>query len=75
MARPLRIQFPNAAYHITCRGIRKDRIFFADRDRLEFLNKLNEMAAKFGFILFAYCLMPNHYHAFLQTTSPKACMI
>lgn len=67
MARPLRIQFPNAVYHITCRGIRKDRIFFADRDRLKFLSVLNETAVKYGFVLHAFCLMPNHYHAFLRT--------
>jgi putative transposase len=67
MARPLRIQFPNAAYHVTCRGIRKDTIFFADRDRFEFIHKMNESCEKYSFILNAFCLMPNHYHLFLQT--------
>ncbi|MDD8026572.1 MAG: transposase [Acidobacteriota bacterium] len=67
MARPLRIQYQGAAYHITCRGIRRDAIFFADRDRLAFIRKMNETAARFSFVLFGYCLMPNHYHLFLQT--------
>ncbi len=67
MARPLRIQYHGASYHITCRGIRKDPIFFADRDRREFIDKMNEMAVKYAFILYAYCLMPNHYHLFLKT--------
>ncbi|MCX6559797.1 MAG: transposase [Candidatus Aminicenantes bacterium] len=67
MARPLRIQFRNAAYHVTCRGIRKDAIFFADHDRFEFVRKMNETFEKYSFILNAFCLMPNHYHLFLQT--------
>lgn len=67
MSRPLRIQYRGASYHITCRGIRKDPIYFADRDRLEFIEKMNETAAKYSLIIYAYCLMPNHYHLFLQT--------
>lgn len=67
MSRPLRIQYRGASYHITCRGIRKDPIFFEDRDRLKFIETINDTAAKFSFIIHAYCLMPNHYHLFLQT--------
>jgi REP element-mobilizing transposase RayT len=67
MSRPLRIQYRGASYHITCRGIRKDPIYFDDRDRLKFIEKINETAAKYSFIVYAYCLMPNHYHLFLQT--------
>ncbi len=72
MSRPLRIQYDGASYHITCRGIRKDPIFFADRDRLEFIDKMNATAEKYALVLYAFCLMPNHYHLFLQT--PKAAL-
>lgn len=71
MSRPLRLQLANAAYHVTCRGIRKDAIFFNDRDRLEFIHKMNEAFAKYSFVLMAYCLMPSHYHLFLQTPLPN----
>jgi hypothetical protein len=37
MARPLRLEFEGAVYHITSRGNALDAVFFADRDREEFL--------------------------------------
>jgi putative transposase len=42
MARPLRLSFENAFYHITARGIRKDKIFYSDKDKEVFINKMNE---------------------------------
>ncbi len=67
MSRPLRIQFPNASYHITSRGIRRDPIFFDDDDRRKLIEKMIETFEKYLFIVHAFCLMPNHYHVFLQT--------
>jgi REP element-mobilizing transposase RayT len=37
MARPLRIQFDEALYHITARGNRRERIFESDADRVRLL--------------------------------------
>ncbi len=71
MARPLRIAFPDATYHITARGNRRESIFFKDRDRFVFLSKLNETIEKFSLVCYAYCLMPNHYHLFLRTPKPN----
>jgi len=42
MARPLRLSFENAVYHITVRGNRRENIFYSDRDRNVFLDKINE---------------------------------
>lgn len=67
MARPLRLSFPDAAYHIIARGNRKEPIFHDDSDRKCFLDKLNETCVKYGISCFAYCLMDNHYHLFLRT--------
>jgi len=67
MARPLRLSFPNAAYHIIARGNRKEPIFLDDHDKKCFLDKLNEMCKKYSISCFAYCLMDNHYHLFLRT--------
>ena len=42
MVRPLRLSFKNAFYHITARGNRREKIFYSDRDKEIFLNKLDE---------------------------------
>ncbi|HOT05532.1 MAG TPA: transposase, partial [Atribacter sp.] len=67
MARPVRIEFPGALYHITARGNKKENIFNHDRDRMVFLKILNETIIRYQFICYAYCLMPNHYHLLIET--------
>jgi len=67
MARPLRIQFEGAVYHVTSRGNAGSSIFLSDDDRLLFLRTLGEAVERFGWICHAYCLMPNHYHLLLET--------
>ena len=67
MARPLRLAFENAVYHITVRGNRREDIFYTDKDRSVFLEKMNETFNKYSFICYAYCLMDNHYHLFVKT--------
>jgi len=42
MARPLRLSYENAVYHITARGNRKESIYYSDNDRRVFLDKLGE---------------------------------
>jgi putative transposase len=71
MARPLRLSFENAVYHITARGNRRENIFYNDEDRKIFLEKINETCLKYSFVCFAYCLMDNHYHLFLKTPLPN----
>ena len=70
MARPLRLAFENACYHITSRGNRKKRIFYTDKDRSAFLEKLNKTFNKHSAVCYAYCLMDNHYHLLIKT--PRA---
>ena len=67
MARPLRLAFEDATYHITARGNRRENIFYSDKDKSVFLKKMNETFEKYSFICYAYCLMDNHYHLFLKT--------
>jgi REP element-mobilizing transposase RayT len=59
MARPLRLEFPGAVYHLTRRGNARQKIFFTDRDRELFLNTLSHVISRFGWICHAYCLMAN----------------
>ncbi len=67
MARPLRIEYPGALYHVTSRGDRREPIFEDDKDRLMFLDVLAEVVARFNWLCHAYCLMTNHYHLVVET--------
>jgi putative transposase len=67
MARPLRIEFPGAVYHITSRGNEKRPIFLDDKDREGFLNLLQHVNKRYYWICHAYCLMDNHYHLIIET--------
>jgi REP-associated tyrosine transposase len=67
LARPLRIQYPGAFYHITSRGNERKAIFGTDQDRKRFLSYLQSAHERYGAILHVYCLMSNHYHLLLET--------
>jgi REP-associated tyrosine transposase len=69
MARPLRLQYPGALLHVISRGDAKQCIFVDDRDRAFFLDLLGECVTRFDWILYAYALMPNHFHLLVQLTS------
>lgn len=71
MARPLRIEFPGALYHVTARGNARQDIYLAERDRLDFLRMLGDVIDRKRWICHAYCLMTNHYHALVQTPEPN----
>lgn len=66
MARPYRLQAENCVYHITSRGNERKEIFVSEGDYKRFLEYLNTAKEKFKFYLYAYCLMSNHYHLFLE---------
>jgi len=70
MARPLRIEYPDAIYHVISRGIRKDNIYYENKDKDKFLYKLKETKEKYNLKIFSYCLMENHYHLLIRT--PKS---
>ena len=71
MARPLRIEYPGACYHITSRGNAQQAIFRDDADRQALLAILAATVNQFGWEVFAYCLMGNHYHFLLATPQPN----
>ncbi len=71
MARPLRIQYPGAQYHIISRGNGGQNIFQDDKDYLIFLEELKKVIDDYNWISFGYCLMPNHYHLFIKTLDPN----
>jgi len=67
MARPLRIQYPGAVYHVMARGNHGQGIFQDDRDRQCFLETLGEACEKTGWRIHACVLMDNHYHLLVET--------
>jgi REP-associated tyrosine transposase len=67
MARPLRIEYPGALYHVTSRGDRQEAIFEDDQDRQSFLDILGGVVSRYRWRCHAYCLMGNHYHLMIET--------
>lgn len=67
MARPLRLAYENALYHVINRGHRREAIFTDDKDREEFLGRLAVAQIRFNLVVHGYCLMGNHYHLLVGT--------
>jgi len=67
MARPLRIEFPGALYHVTSRGNARAKVFTDESDHRMFLDILGFVVQRFNWICHAYCLMGNHYHLLVET--------
>jgi putative transposase len=72
MARPLRIEYPGAIYHVTSRLVgrwqeHRDRLFRDQQDFRRFEEQLAERVREFGVRLYLFCLMANHYHLILET--------
>jgi REP element-mobilizing transposase RayT len=71
MARPLRVEFEGAIYYLCLRGNARQRIFWDDRDRVRFLEFLEQSAARFAVAIFCFVLMGNHVHLVAQTHRPN----
>jgi len=67
MSRPLRIQYPGAYYHVTCRGNERRDIFLDDKDQNLFLERLSLSSNIYNVPILAYILMTNHFHLLLTT--------
>ena len=67
MARPLRLEFAGALYHVTSRGNRQEDIYEWDADRENFLGILADVCRAYNWVCHGYCLMDNHYHLLVET--------
>lgn len=67
MSRIPRIEFSGALYHVLNRGNNKNNIFLDEKDYRVFLNHLEEVKQEKDFVLYSYCLMPNHFHLLIKT--------
>ena len=70
MARPLRIEYPGAVYHITSHGNAQEKVYLDDADREAFLEILGQVVERFNWLCHTYCLMTNHYHLLVETVDP-----
>ena len=67
MARPLRVEYEGAIYHVTVRGNDRREIFLDDRDRQRFVLRLGDCVEAHEVRLYLFCLMTNHVHLMLET--------
>jgi putative transposase len=67
MPRLARLDAPGVMHHVIGRGIERRKIFFKDRDREDFVGRLGELAEKGAWAVYAWVLMPNHYHLLIKT--------
>ena len=67
MARPLRIEFSGALYHVTSRGDGREAIYLDDEDRELFIEVLGEACEAYNFLVHSWCQMTNHYHLLVET--------
>ncbi len=71
MPRTKRIYFPGALLHVFNRGNEKKEIFISDEDRIKFLYILKNSLSEFNFKIYAYVLMPNHFHLLIKDEDGK----
>lgn len=67
MARPLRIEFAGAVYHVTSRGNARRPIVRDDADRRAWLRCLADVVGQYHWLCHAYCLLNNHFHLLIET--------
>ncbi len=67
MARPLRIEYEGAFYHVTARGNERKNIYYSKADYERFKRYLLEAKKKYNCIFHCYALMGNHYHLLIET--------
>jgi len=67
MSRPLRIQYPDAWYHLMNRGRRREKVYINKDDYVSFIELLRDASEVFNLRIAGYCLIPNHYHLLIQT--------
>lgn len=66
MSRPVRIEFPGAVYHVTSKGKDGQVVFRDDEDRGVFLNVVDNVVERYGWLVHSYVLMSDHYHMVIE---------
>lgn len=75
VARPCRIHYAGAVYHVTARGNNREVIFRDGDDKNYYLSLIKKYKEKFNFSLYAYVLMDNHLHLLIEVASHRLAQI
>jgi len=67
MPRQPRLDAPGALHHIIGRGIERTKIFRTEQDREDFLNRVADLCIERVLVVYAWALMPNHFHLLVRT--------
>ncbi len=67
MARPARIEYEGAFYHVMNRGNRREAIFIDNQDRIRFYKIIGNIESRYNIIIYSFVLMSNHYHLIIET--------
>ena len=67
MPRLARLDAPGVLHHIMGRGIEGNKIFISDKDREDFIERLSAMAEEGAMDVYAWALLPNHFHILAKT--------
>lgn len=67
MPRLARLDAPGVLHHVMGRGIEKNNIFLNKKDRNDFINRLSGLVDEGAIDIYAWALMPNHFHLLLKT--------
>ncbi len=67
MPRQPRLDAPGALHHVMGRGIERTNIFRINRDQDDFLNRLANLCTEGNLIVYAWCLLSNHFHLLVRT--------
>src|SRR5688572_8149775 len=68
MGYPRRQTPEGVVFHVLNRGVQRRRLFEADEDYEAFMRCLAFAHARISVKLFAYCVMPNHFHFLLMSS-------
>jgi len=69
MPRLSRLDAPGVLHHVIGRGIEKRKIFFTENDYDDFIERLAGAAQEGSIDIYAWALMPNHFHLLVKTKS------
>jgi len=67
MPRQARLDAPSVLHHVMARGIERRKIFRDDTDREDFVGRLDGLAEKEAWLVYAWALLPNHFHLLVRT--------
>ncbi len=73
MPRLPRLQYPGAIYHLVTRGEGRRALFHDEAHYARFTQGLIDEVDRSGWIVLAFCWMPNHVHAMIKTPEPNLC--